>query len=197
MSLEHLRPDRLSLDFHEVEKPPQRFNVEILLIEVSPDGYHLPKAYQCPLPEGFNESFEGQIKNKFAKKGSSFYLLGEVEQFNKNSKVLFLTDGTCVSYQHLIVISNQGSSKQSSIKDQEEAFNQALQSLSEAIRVRAKIEVNELLADSTQESLRKLKTMTVKASSSSDDKESLAAIQSGGNPGRVREPQNRLFELHL
>lgn len=196
MNLEHLRSDRVSLDFHGASKPPQKINAEIILIEVAPDGYHFPKAYQCPIPIGFNESLEGHIKKNFSQQASGFHFLGEVEQFNRNSKMLFLCDGTCVNYQHLIVVSSQSNSRQSSIKEQEESFYKALQSLSEAIRLRAKIGVKDILPDPSQESVRKLKTMTVKNGNSSEETETLAAIQSGGNPGTVREPQNRLFELH-
>ncbi|CRX38544.1 hypothetical protein [Estrella lausannensis] len=196
MNIEHLRPDRVTLDFNGVSKPPQRIDVDIILIEVAPEGYQFPKAYQCPIPSGFNESFEGHIKKNFSKQATGFLFLGDVEQFNRSGKMLLLCDGTFVNYQHLIVVATHGTSRQSSIKEQEESFYKALQSLSEAIRVRDKIGVKDILPDPSQESVRKLTTMTLKSGSSPEETETLAAIQSGGNPGALRETQNRLFELH-
>lgn len=193
MNFDRLHLDKSAFDFHEAESLPQNFEIEIVLVELLPKGF-FPKAYMCPSMNHPNENVERHIRNNFKSNHlKDFILLGEVLEFKRGTKNLFLKDGKVIFFNHLVIVSESHQSEQR----QEEEFHRALQCLLDAIRFNAKMGVKEKLGNTTGESVNKLRAMTkIATSKDMQGDESLAAIQNSGKQSNIREPQTRLFELH-
>lgn len=175
MEFKTLRSDRSMFDLHEPSTPPKKIDAEIVLIELTSN--FSPKAYLCP-----SDSHHGNTSGQFI-------LLGDVREFERGHKTIFLEDGTTIFYNSLVIVS-----KTESGRNKEDEFHKALQSLLEAIRVNEKVEIMDKMASLPLENIRKLRAMI---KPSEEHNESLDAIKNSNKQTSIREPHNRLFELHL
>jgi len=126
----------------------------------------------------------GLLPKAYTVNPSDYVLLGEVQELERGSKTIFLKDGTRVFYSYLIIISKANGQK--------EEFDKAVQSLIEAISVNKKVGLQDKIPQEKIESVHKLRSMTKKPGL-----QPLEMIKNVNHETRTREPQNRLFELHL
>jgi hypothetical protein len=172
MSLDSLRTDRITLDFHQPFQTSKQIEAEIVLMEILPEGF-FPKAYTCTIA--------GR---------DDFVFVGEVDELHRNKKSLFLKNGMCVLYTYLIIVSRKEG------QDQAEEFSKAMHSLLEALMVSSKIEVKEKMNSQASET-RKLRAMITASHAREKNDESLDAIKNSNQQTQYKEPQNSHFELHL
>lgn len=137
------RVNRVDFKNFDRENLPQHVVVNIVFVDKSHEGL-FPLAYQMIHDIDYKDDYLISMESSLDRLDhSSFLALGDVEVINKNEKLISLTGGNSIRYQHLVVISHKNPSIFNSHEPHEE-FAAALRTLIHAMRTKKSVPPNEI-----------------------------------------------------